>query len=109
MNIANKNIFLFFISIYLLLLPLQLVQAESLFSPAKNMTQDEANQQQLELSRGQIRSRVKHRFINYVLGRTVDQYLDFGVDDEVAQKSSKQFKLRLNEHRLLLVYQSRFY
>ncbi len=108
MNIANKNTHCFTILIFLMLLPLQLIQAEPLFSPGKNLTQKEENWQQFELSSSQIRSRVEHRLINLLLGHTVDQYLDFAADDGVAKKSTKRLKLRLNEHHIVLLYQRSF-
>lgn len=74
----------------------------------QQVTQSHVDAHEFELSAGQIRSRVEHKLVNYLLGKTVDQYLDFGAEDDVALKSSKQLKLRVNRHRLVLVYRLRF-
>lgn len=73
-----------------------------------NMVQNKANWQQLELSEGQTRSKVEHALVNYLLGHTIDQYLELGSNDESSKKSPKNLKLRLNEHHIVLVYQFNF-
>lgn len=105
------NIYLLFTASFLLLLPVQLINAEEFYTAYSfekfqpdNLAQSKTNNFDFELSEGQVKSRVEHSLINYLLGRTVDQYLDFGADDEVARKSTKRIKLRLKRHRLMLLY-----
>lgn len=108
MNIANKCTQRLFFMLFIMLIPLQLIKAESFYMSEKNMAQREENLQQFELSSSQIKSRLEHQLVNYWLGRHVDQYLEFGDDDVVAKKSSKRLRLRINRHRLLLFYQHNF-
>ena len=92
-----------------LILPLQITAAGFEYNGyetiANNMVQNKADWQQLELSEGQTRSKVEHALVNYLLGHTIDQYLELGSNDERSKKSSKKLKLRLNEHHAVLVYQ----
>lgn len=113
MKIANINIRIAFLVISLIFLPLLWgagIQAsefsDSTFQPY-NMTQNEADWRRLELSEGQTRSKIKHKLVNYLLGRTVDQYLDLGADDVAAKKSNARLKLSLRRHRIVLMYQYR--
>ena len=110
MKLAN-NIYLLFTVSFLFLLPVQLIKAEVFYSTyafekyqPNNLAQSKTHSFDYELSEGQVKSRVEHSLINYLLGKTVDQYLDFGVDDETAKKSTKRIKLRLKRHRLMLLY-----
>lgn len=108
------NIYLLLVAsflLFLLFLPVQLIKAEEFYTAYSfekfqpdNLAQSKTNNFDFELSEGQVKSRVEHSLINYLLGRTVDQYLDFGADDEVARKSTKRIKLRLKRHRLMLLY-----
>jgi len=112
MEFSNKNISVLFAAISSLLFPVQPIQASeygagSIYT-SHNLPQHQEDWRQFELSAGQARSLVQHTLVNYLLGRTVDQYLDFGTDDNTGRKSSKRLKLRLNEHRIALIYQSRF-
>ena len=111
MNFA-RNIYLLFMWICLVFISIQFSKADALY-PASNdqpyrLAQSDENDQKFQLTEGQIRSRIEHKLLNYFLGRTVDQYIDFGVDDDVAKKSTKHLKLRVSEHHLFLVYQLRF-
>lgn len=105
------NIYLFFTANLLFFLPVQMVKAEDYFNnysfekyQTSNLAQSKTNDFDFDLSEGQAKSRVEHSLINYLLGQTVDQYLDFGVDDEAASKSTSRLKLRLKRHRLMLIY-----
>lgn len=106
------NIYLSFTVCVLFFLPAKMIKAEEFYASSRyqpyQVTQSHADEHEFELSSGQIRSRVEHKLINFILGQSVDQYLEFGADDDVAQKSSKQLKLRLNRHHLFLVYRLRF-
>lgn len=107
MNIANNSTQRLFFML-LMLLPFQLIKAESFVMPEHNMAQREEHIQQFELSSRQIKSRLEHQLVNYWLGRNIDQYFEFGDYDDVAKKSSKRLKLRLNRHRLVLQYRYYF-
>lgn len=113
MEFSNKNIYVLFAAISSLLLPAQLIQASeygagSIYT-SHNLTQHHEDWRQFELSAGQARSRVRHTLVNYLLGQTVDQYLDFGADDNTDRRNSKRLKLRLNQHRAIFIYQYNFY
>ena len=106
-----KHIYLLYTVSFLLFIPVQLIKADEFYTAFKtikyqsnNLTQSNVKAHEFELSEGQVRSRVEHTLINYLLGKTVDQYIDFGAEDETAKKSTKQLKLRVNKHRLMLVY-----
>ncbi len=107
MNIANKSTPRLFFML-LMLVPLQLIKAGGFVTPENNMTQREEHMQQFELSKKQIRSRLEHQLVNYWLGRNIDQYLEFGDQDDIVKESSKRLKLRLNRHRLILQYKYYF-
>lgn len=113
MNIANTNIRAVFSIASLIFMSFFWVagtQASELYAvnfQSHNLTQNEADWQLLELSEGQTRSKIRHKLVNYLLGRTVDQYLDLGADDAVAKKSNKRLKLRLRRDRIMLMYQYR--
>ena len=105
------NIYLLFTASLLFFLPVQLIKAEEFYTTysfekyqPNNLAQSKTNNFDFELSEGQVKSRVEHSLINYLLGQTVDQYLDFGADDTAARKSTKRIKLRLKRHRLMLLY-----
>lgn len=105
------NIYLLFTVSFLLWLPAQLIKAEEFYATysfekyqPNNLAQSKTKSFDFELSEGQVRSRVEHSLINYLLGQTVDQYFDFGEYDEAARKSTKRLKLRLKRHRLMLLY-----
>ena len=109
MNAASKTIYCLFFSAITSLLLINTGHAEGHFYVDQNLTQKEETVQQFELSSGQIRRRVEHKLINFILGRTVDQYIDLGIDDEAAIKSSKKLRLRVSNHHLILVYQYSFF
>ncbi len=113
MKFANKNIYVLITTFSLTLLPAQVAHAGKFYpdvqSQAFNVTQNIEEGQSFELSEGQIRSRVEHKLVNYLLGNTIDQYLDFGADDDIAKKSSQRLKIRIDEHQLFLIYQRQFY
>ena len=88
MNIANKNIQRLVIIKLMVLFFLPLVNAENIFSPLNNLTQNQNERQEFELSNSQIRSRV--------------------ADDEARNTGSQHLKLRLNEHHIVFVYQKNF-
>lgn len=107
----NKNYILF---AAMVLLPLSIEQVQAGYDTAsthkyQDLTQRHEDMQQFELSARQARSKVEHTLVNYLLGQTIDQYLDFGVDDVTSRKSFKRLKLRLNRHRAILLYQHHFY
>jgi len=113
MEFSNKNISVLFAAISSLFFPVQPIQASEYGAGAiytsQNLTQHHEDWRQFELSAGQARSRVRHTLVNYLLGQTVDQYLDFGTDDNTGRKSSKRLKLRVNQHYAIFVYQYNFY
>ena len=51
-----------------------------------------------------MRSNVENTLVNYLLGQTFDQYLDFGENDSSSRKNFKLLKLRLNHHRAIFTY-----
>ena len=113
MKFSRKYMYVFFVALGPLLLPLQQAYAagygyDAVQNP-NNLAQHHEDWRQFELTAGQARSRVRHTLVNYLLGRTVDQYLDFGVDDTTSRKSSKRLKLHLNHRRAILVYQHNFF
>ncbi|GMR16159.1 MAG: hypothetical protein BMS9Abin31_0470 [Gammaproteobacteria bacterium] len=107
MNIANKSTQRLFFML-LMLMPLQLIKAESFVAPENNIAQREESSQQFQLTSRQIRSRLEHQLVNSWLGHNIDQYLEFGDDNAVATKSSKRLRLRVNRHRLVLQYKYYF-
>lgn len=113
MKFSTKNMYVLFIALGYLLLPGQQAQATGygygVMHHPYNLTQYHEDERKFELTAGQARSRVQHTLVNYLLGRTVDQYLDFGIDDNSGRKSSKRLRLRLNHHRAILVYQYHFF
>lgn len=113
MKFAIKNIYILFATFFLIFLPVQTVYAGKYYSELQsqlfNVTQNIEEAQSFELSAGQIRSRVEHQLVNLLLGNTIDQYLDFGADDDIAKKSSQRLKIRIDEHQLFLIYQRQFY
>ena len=103
-----KHINLFIVAMSLFLSSSQVARADEFYSytqfQRQQITQSHVDVREFELSEGQVRSRVEHKLVNYLLGKTVDQYFDFGADDDVAIRSSKKLKLRVNRHRLFLVF-----
>lgn len=107
-----NKIYVIFVAMVLLVLSMERAQAgfnDDLIVSPYNLTQRHENVREFELTTGQARSKVEHTLVNYLLGQTIDQYFDFGVDDTTSRKSAKRFKLRLNHHRAILVYQHYFY
>lgn len=113
MKFSTKNRYVLFVALGSLLLPSLQAQAtgygDGVIHHPYNLTQRHEDARQFELTAGQARSRVQHTLVNYLLGRTVDQYLDFGADDNSSRKSSKRLKLRINHHRAILVYRHHFF
>lgn len=105
MKFIKRNSFALFAALVLLSAVTQQVKARESY----RLTQNHEDWRQFELTAGQARSRIEHTLVNYLLGKTVDQYLDFGADDTTSRKSTKRLKLRLNRHRAILVYQHHFY
>lgn len=113
MKFSKNKLYVVFVALGSLLLLTQQSQAAGYsygwINPSHNLTQHHEDWRQFELTAGQARSRVNHTLVNYLLGKTVDQYLDFGAEDNTGRKSSKRLKLRLNHHRAMLVYQHSFF
>lgn len=112
MKFAIKNIYVLFTTFFLILLPVELVHAGKFYSDVQNqslnVTQNIEEGKSFELSQGQIKSRVEHQLVNYLLGNTIDKYLDFGPEDDTAKKSRQRLKIRVGKHKLLFIYQRQF-
>ena len=112
MNFIIHKIYTIFAAMFLTVWSIEQVQAgvntDLMFTPY-NLTQRHENMREFELTAGQARSKIEHTLVNYLLGKTIDQYLDFGEDDTTSRKSFKRLKLRLNHHRAIFVYQYNFY
>lgn len=112
MKFNHNKIYALFVTMVLLVLSMEQVQAgvnaDLMFTPY-NLTQRHENMREFELTAGQARRKIEHTLVNYLLGKTIDQYLDFGEDDTTSRKSFKRLKLRLNHHRAIFVYQYNFY
>lgn len=113
MKFAIKNIYILLILWSLFIFPVQAMHEGTFYPDAENqpfnVTQNREEGHLFELSKGQIRSRVEHQLVNLLLGKTIDQYLDFGAEDDVAKKSSQRFKIRVGEHKLFIIYQRQFH
>ena len=96
-----------------LLFPVQQVQADLYGGDhlyhSNNMTQRYEKVEQFALSASQSRSRIEHTLANFLLGRTIYQYLEFGGDDSPNRKNNKRLKLRLNHDHAIFVYQITFF
>ncbi|MCK4865407.1 MAG: hypothetical protein KAT06_08230 [Gammaproteobacteria bacterium] len=81
MKFAIKNIYVLFIIFFLIVLPVGGLHADEFYSIAQsqllNLTQNIEEGESFELSQGQIKSRIEHKLVNYLLGNTIDQYLNF--------------------------------
>jgi len=112
MKFAIKNIYVLFTTFFLIVLPVEKLYAGKFYSADQsqsvNVTQNIEEGKSFELSQGQVRSSVEHKLVNYLLGNTIDKYLDFGPEDDTAIKSSQRLKIRINKHRLLFIYQRQF-
>ena len=112
MKFAIRNLYALFAIFSLAIIPVQMTLAGKYYTRAQNqpfnLTQNIEEGQSFELSQGQIKSRIEHKLVNFLLGNAVDQYLDFGPDDDIAQKSSQRLKIRVDEHQLFFIYQRQF-
>lgn len=112
MKFSENKRFILIAAIAFLLLSVEQVQASQSVEfhyDYQNMSQRHEDVRQFELSAGQARSKVEHTLVNFLLGQTVDQYLEFGEEDITSRKNFKRLKLRLNNHRAIFVYQYTFY
>ena len=113
MKFSYNQIHIIFAATVLLLLPIKQVPASVYGANTTNfpqsLTQNHEDIRQFELSASQARSKVEHTLVNFLLGQTVDQYLDFGDDDVASRKNFRRLKLRLNNHRAIFIYQYNFY
>ncbi len=112
MKFANKNIYVLLTTFSLILLSAQVAHAGKFYPGVQNqpfnVTQNIEEGQSFELSQGQIKSRVEHKLLNYLLGNTIDKYLDFGPEDDTAKKSSQRLKIRIDKHKLFFIYRHQF-
>ncbi len=112
MKFAIKNIYVLFITFFLIALPAEVLHAGKFYSDIQsqplNVTQNIEEGKSFELSQGQIKSRVEHQLLNYLLGNKIDKYLDFGPEDDTAKNSSQRLKIRVNKHKLLFIYHRQF-
>lgn len=112
MKFAIKNIYVLFTTFFLIGFPVEVLHAGKFYtniqSQPLNVTQNIEEGKSFELSQGQIKSRVEHQLVNYLLGNRIDKYLDFGPEDDVAKNSRQRLKIRVNKHRLLFIYQRQF-
>jgi|LGVE01.1.fsa_nt_gb hypothetical protein len=112
MKFAIKNIYVLFTILFLIVLPVGVLHAGKFYTDIQsqplNVTQNIEEGKSFELSQGQIKSRVEHKLLNYLLGNTIDKYLDFGPDDDIAKKSSQRLKIRVDKHKLFFIYQRQF-
>ena len=112
MIFSIHKIYTVFAVIVLIVLSMEPAQAgfnaDLMFTPY-NLMQRHEYMRDFELTARQARRKVEHTLVNYLLGQTVDQYLDFDEDDASSRKSIKRLKLHLNHHRATFVYQYNFY